>query len=67
MLDRSEVGKRGYLDRDFRLVHLKDSLAPRIDYHDQEFDKLVFCLGGRVTYVAVSYTHLPWPWPRRCP
>ena len=26
MLDRSEVGKRGYLDRDFRLVHLKDSL-----------------------------------------
>ncbi|MEI3330364.1 MAG: hypothetical protein V8R27_01605 [Oscillospiraceae bacterium] len=24
VLDRSEVGKRGYLDRDFRLVHLKD-------------------------------------------
>lgn len=41
MLDRSEVGKRGYLDRDFRLVHLKDSLAQKIDYHYHEFDKLV--------------------------
>ena len=38
MLDRSEVGKRGYLDRDFRLVHLKDSLAQKIDYHYHEFD-----------------------------
>ena len=56
MLDRSEVGKRGYLDRDFRLVHLKDSLAPRIDYHYHEFDKLVFFLGGRVTYVVEGVT-----------
>ena len=45
MLDRSEVGKRGYLDRDFRLVHLKDSLAQKIDYHYHEFDKLVIFLG----------------------
>ena len=51
MLDRSEVGKRGYLDRDFRLVHLKDSLAQKIDYHYHEFDKLV----------TVSYTHLTLP------
>ena len=48
MLDRSEVGKRGYLDRDFRLVHLKDSLAQKIDYHYHEFDKLVIFLGGKV-------------------
>ena len=52
MLDRSEVGKRGYLDRDFRLVHLKDSLAQKIDYHYHEFDKLVIFLGGKVTYVV---------------
>ena len=23
MLDRSEIGKQGYLEQDFRLVHLK--------------------------------------------
>ena len=27
MLDRSEVGKRGYLNEGFRLFHLKDSRA----------------------------------------
>ena len=62
MLDRSEIGKRGYLDRDFRLVHLKDSLAPRIDYHYHEFDKLVFFLGGRVTYVVEGVTYFLRPW-----
>ena len=32
MLDRSEVGKRGYLHEDFRLFHLKDSRAQKLDY-----------------------------------
>lgn len=62
MLDRSEIGKRGYLEQDFRLVHLKDSLAQRIDYHYHEFDKLVFFLRGSVTYVVegVAYYLKPW-------
>ena len=50
MLNRSEVGKRGYLYEDFRLFHLKDSKAPELDYHYHEFDKLVFQLGGKVVY-----------------
>ena len=62
MLDRSEVGKRGYLDRDFRLVHLKDSLAQNIDYHDHECDKLVIFLGGKVTYVVEGVTYFLKPW-----
>ena len=50
MLDRSEVGKRGYLNEDYRLFHLRDSRALALDYHYHEFDKLVFQLGGRATY-----------------
>lgn len=50
LLDRSEVGKRGYLNEDYRLFHLRDSRALTLDYHYHEFDKLVFQLGGRVTY-----------------
>jgi len=50
MLDKSEVGKRGYLNEDYRLFHLKDNRALQLDYHYHEFDKLVFQLGGRVTY-----------------
>ncbi len=62
MLDRSEVGKRGYLNDDFRLVHLKDSLAPQIDYHYHEFDKLVFFLSGKVAYVVEGVTYFLKPW-----
>ena len=46
MLDRSEVGKRGYLNEDFRLFHLKDSRAQKLDYHYHEFDKLILALGA---------------------
>ena len=47
MLDRSEVGKRGYLKEDFRLFHLKDSRAQKVDYHYHAFDKLILLLGER--------------------
>ena len=50
MLDRSEVGKRGYLNEDYRLFHLRDSRALTLDYHYHEFDKLVLQLSGRVAY-----------------
>ena len=50
MLDRSEVGKRGYLNEDYRLFHLRDSRSLKLDYHYHEFDKLVLQLAGRVTY-----------------
>lgn len=50
MLDRSEVGKRGYLNEPYRLFHLRDDKALTLDYHYHEFDKLVLMLGGRATY-----------------
>lgn len=50
MLDRSEIGKRGYLHEDYRLFHLRDSRAIQLDYHYHEFDKLVFHLSGRAEY-----------------
>ena len=50
MLDRSEIGKRGYLNEAYRLFHLRDSRELNLDYHYHEFDKLVLLLGGRVTY-----------------
>ena len=62
MLDRSEVGKRGYLREDFRLFHLKDSLAQKLEYHYHEFDKLILFLGGKVTYVVEGVTYFLQPW-----
>lgn len=62
MLDRSEVGKRGYLNENFRLFHLKDSRAQKLDYHYHEFDKLILLLNGRVTYVVEGVTYFLQPW-----
>ena len=62
MLDRSEIGKRGYLHEDFRLFHLKDSRAQKLDYHYHEFDKLILLLGGKVTYVVEGVTYFLQPW-----
>ena len=62
MLDRSEVGKRGYLNEDFRLFHLKDSRAQKLDYHYHEFDKLILLLGGKVTYTIEGVTYFLKPW-----
>lgn len=62
MLDRSEVGKRGYLNEEFRLFHLKDSRAQKLDYHYHEFDKLIFFLGGKVTYMVEGVAYFLQPW-----
>ena len=62
MLDRSEVGKRGYLNEGFRLFHLKDSRAQKVEYHYHEFDKLVLLLGGKVTYTIEGVTYFLQPW-----
>lgn len=62
MLDRSEVGRWGYLKEDFRLFHLKDSLAQRMDAHYHEFDKLILPLHGKVTYLVEGVTYYLKPW-----
>ena len=62
MLDRSEVGKRGYLHEGFRLFRLKDSRAQKLDYHYHEFDKLILLLSGKVTYVIEGVTYFLRPW-----
>lgn len=46
MLDRSEIGKRGYLNEEYRLFHLRDSRALALDYHYHEFDMLCSRSGG---------------------
>jgi len=52
MLDKSEVGKRGYLNEDYRLFHIRDDRELKLDYHYHEFDKLVCLLSGRTSYTV---------------
>ena len=62
MWERDEADKRGYLKENFRLFHLKDTRAQKVDYHYHEFDKLILLLGGKVTYVVEGVTYFLRPW-----
>lgn len=42
--------KRGYLNDDFRIFHLKDKVDMNIDFHHHDFNKIVVLLGGEATY-----------------
>ena len=44
--------KRGYLQEEFRLFHLKDSLGSNVDFHYHEFHKLLLLHSGTGAYVA---------------
>lgn len=61
MLDKSEVGKRGYLTEDYRLFHLRDNREVKLDYHYHEFDKIVLQLSGRVSYTIEGKSYLLQP------
>ncbi|MBR2895187.1 MAG: helix-turn-helix domain-containing protein [Oscillospiraceae bacterium] len=61
MLDKSEVGKRGYLTENYRLFYLKDNRAVQLDYHYHEFDKIVLQISGRVTYNIEGKSYLLQP------
>lgn len=61
MLDKSEVGKRGYLSEDHRLFHLRDNREVKLDYHYHEFDKIVLQLSGRVSYNIEGKSYLLQP------
>lgn len=54
--------KRGYLNEDFRLFHLRDSRGLEFEYHYHEFDKIVVFLTGKASYVieGASYDLRPW-------
>lgn len=54
--------KRGYLNEGFRLFHLKDSRAQKMESHYHEFDKLILLLGGQVTYLVEGVTYFLRPW-----
>ncbi len=54
--------KRGYLNEDFRLFHVRDQLELEFEYHYHEFDKLVIFLSGRVNYIMEGKSYFLQPW-----
>lgn len=54
--------KRGYLNKDFQIFHLKDKKDIKFEFHYHNFNKIVIFLSGDVTYLieGKSYKLKPW-------
>lgn len=57
-----ENAKRGYLNEDFRLFHIRDQVELELDYHYHEFNKILVFLSGSVTYVVEGKAYFLQPW-----
>ena len=45
-----QYNKRGYLNSDFRIFHLKDSISREFDFHYHDFHKITIFIRGKVQY-----------------
>jgi len=54
--------RRGYLNEDFRLFHLKDTMGDETEYHYHEFDKAVIFISGKASYLIEGITYPLKPW-----
>lgn len=54
--------KTGYLHKNYKLFHLKDSTSREFTYHYHDFDKIICFLGGRADYMieGKKYTLEPY-------
>ncbi|MFR5875346.1 MAG: helix-turn-helix domain-containing protein [Eubacterium sp.] len=46
-----EYGKRGYLKENYRVFSISDKRNEKFEFHYHEFDKIIFFISGRVTYI----------------
>ena len=54
--------KKGYLNEEFRLFHIKDQTGQEFSYHYHDFHKVVIFLSGKVTYHIEGKAYHLKPW-----
>ncbi|BCN31230.1 AraC family transcriptional regulator [Anaeromicropila herbilytica] len=57
-----EKQKKGYLNDDFLLFHLKDQKHQEFEFHYHDFKKIIIFLSGNVTYLIEGKTYHLNPW-----
>lgn len=54
--------KRGYLNTDFQLFHIKDQNRQEFDFHYHDFSKIILFISGNVTYMIEGKAYHLKPW-----
>lgn len=62
MDESANYAKRGYLNEEFRLFHLRDVGVEEMEYHYHEFDKIVVFLSGTASYIIEGRSYFLEPW-----
>ena len=61
-MERSaNYAKKGYLNEEFRLFHLRDVGVEEMEYHYHEFDKIVIFLSGTASYIVEGRSYFLQP------
>lgn len=62
MTAQHNYSSEGYLNENFHLFHLRDSVGQERDFHFHEFDKIVILISGDVDYTVEGETYKLEPW-----
>ncbi|AAK80762.1 AraC-like DNA-binding protein [Clostridium acetobutylicum] len=54
--------KKGYLNEDFQLFHLKDRKSQSFEFHYHDFNKIIIFISGKVTYLIEGKAYELKPW-----
>lgn len=54
--------KRGYLNEEFQIFHIKDQENIEIDYHHHDFNKIILFISGEVSYIIEGKCYRLKPW-----
>ncbi|MFA9463552.1 MAG: AraC family transcriptional regulator [Velocimicrobium sp.] len=56
-MQKKDYEKRGFLQEDFKLFHIKDSALETFDYHYHDFNKIYILISGNVVYNIEGKTY----------
>ncbi len=62
MHNKESSNKKGYLNKDFQLFHLKDKINQEFEFHYHDFNKIIIFLSGQVTYIIEGKAYFLKPW-----
>lgn len=54
--------KKGYLNNEFRIFHIKDRLLQQFELHYHDFNKIIVFISGEVTYLIEGKAYKLKPW-----
>lgn len=60
--DRQQSERRGILNQELKVFHIKDQIVNEFEYHYHDFNKIIIFIKGNVTYMIEGKAYKLKPW-----